>query len=360
MNYSTYEVTDFATDDWFIRWVTQPDEATNQFWTTFLTDHPQQVATVRQAHQLVLQLERVQHQPNQPTEDATVRRMWSHIEQGIEAEVVVRPLYSRRSLWYAAASVVLLLSLGWWFTRPQPSPVAQLPAFMQAATDNPTLAATFKTVRGPQRVSLQDGSQVQLSANSALRFPITFDTNQREVYLIGEAFFEVARRPDQPFLVHTNQVVTKVLGTSFQVRAYQTDPTVSVDVRTGKVAVYLRNPVKNQPVTRTTVTLTPNQKAVYQLTGDRLTKSISDNPTPLSSAVSLSFDEAPVGTILAALEQRYGITIAYDRERLAECTLTTALDGLSLFDQLSLVCKAMNATYEQKDGQLLVKGGGCQ
>lgn len=358
MNYSTYKVTDFATDDWFICWVTQPDENTNQFWTTFLTNHPQQAATIRQARTLVLQLERVQHQP---TEDTTVGRMWNRIEQGIGNEVVVRPLYSRRSLWYAvAASVVLLLSLGWWFTLRQQLPVAQLPAVMQAATDNPAVATTFKTVRGPQRVLLQDGSQVQLSANSALRFPITFDTKPREVYLIGEAFFEVTPRPDQPFLVHTNQVVTKVLGTSFQVRAYQTDPTVSVDVRTGKVAVYLRNPVKNQPVASNTVTLTPNQKAVYQLTGDRLTKSISDNPTPLSSAVSLSFDEAPVGTILAALEQRYGITIAYDRERLAECTLTTALDGLSLFDQLSLVCKAMNATYEQKDGQLLVKGGGCQ
>lgn len=360
MDYSDFTVDDFAADDEFIRWVTQPDKATNQFWERFMAANPRQVRVIEQARRLVLQLEREQ-QNQTDTDEVSVRRMWQHIEQETR-QVPVRRLPAWRSYgWYAAAaSVVLLLGTFWWFNqRNEARTIASLPAVMRPDTDESQLADAFKTVRGPQSVLLTDGSRVQLSANSSLRFPAQFDTRQREVYLIGDAFFDVARRPQQPFLVHTNEVVTKVLGTSFWVKTNADNRQVSVDVRTGKVAVYVRHASEDVPSASQFVTLTPNQKAVYAPEDEGLSKEITSNPIPLKTIGKLDFDEAPIEQVFTAIEQLYGIPIDYDRDQLATCTLTTSIEKLPLFDQLKLVCRAINATYQQKDGHITVTGGGC-
>lgn len=361
MNYTNFTVEDFVADDEFIRWVTQPDEATNQFWAQFIEANSRQAEVIEQSRQWVLHLE--QGQQNQSVSDAaTLRRMWDHIEQET-SEVPVRRLPVWRSFgWYAAAASVILV-LGVWalFSQLNPArPTASLPAVMRVDTDDPQVANAFKTVVGPRSVLLADGSQVTLSAGSTLRFPNQFEARQREVYLIGDAFFDVSRRPQQPFLVHTDAVVTRVLGTSFWVKASQDKRHVLVDVRTGKVAVYVRNPPGNTPENSQFVTLTPNQKAVYALADERLSKEITSNPVPLKSVIRLDFDEAPIEQIFTAIEQVYGIPIQYDHDQLASCTLTTSIDKLPLSDQLKLVCRAINATYEQKDGHILVTGGSCQ
>ncbi len=67
---------------------------------------------------------------------------------------------------------------------------------------------------------------------------ISIVATNRDVYLSGEAFFEVTKNPDRPFRVFANEIVTKVLGTSFTVRSFENDTTIQVIVRTGKVTVY--------------------------------------------------------------------------------------------------------------------------
>lgn len=361
MDYAKFDVTDFITDDGFIRWVNQPDEATNQFWAGFLAANPQQTATVQQARRLVQHLERTQHDPTDAG-DEPVRRMWKQIERKTATDGPVRqwPLWRSYGWYAAAASVVLVLGTFGWFNQRSATPTAaHLPAVMRVTADTLQVAGAFKTVKGPLSVSLTDGSRVQLSANSSLRFPAQFDAQRREVYLIGEAFFDVTRRPEHPFLVHTDDLVTRVLGTRFRVKAYPDKGQVSVDVRTGKVAVFVRNSEQDNRMTNQSVTLTPNQQAVYELTGERLSKAISENPLPLEGEPVLAFDEAPIQAVFAAVERLYGIPIQYDRDRLANCTLTTSIDALPLFDQLNLVCKAINATYQQRDGRIVVNGGGC-
>ncbi len=85
---------------------------------------------------------------------------------------------------------------------------------------------------------LPDGSSVELAAGSRISYPNDFGSgNSRDIYLSGEAFFKIARNSGQPFRVFANEIVTKVLGTSFSVRSYEKDTTISVTVRTGKVSV---------------------------------------------------------------------------------------------------------------------------
>lgn len=108
---------------------------------------------------------------------------------------------------------------------------------------------------GQYRVQLQDGTRVWLNAASALRFPLSFDANQRNVTIDGEAYFEVAHRKQQPFLVHTGKQDIQVLGTSFNVYAYAEDTLQHTTLVSGAVQVRL----KDSPAT---FQLSPGEQAV--------------------------------------------------------------------------------------------------
>ena len=97
----------------------------------------------------------------------------------------------------------------------------------------------------PQIITLSDGSSVLLQPNSKLSYPKIFIGNQRKVYLSGEAFFEISKNPKKPFFVYANEIVTKVVGTSFRIRAYSNQPNVEVLVRTGKVKVRSNELISN-------------------------------------------------------------------------------------------------------------------
>jgi len=88
-----------------------------------------------------------------------------------------------------------------------------------------------------KRISLSDGSVVFVNSASSIRFPVEFIGHTREVYLKGEAFFEVSHKKEHPFIVHAEKLKIQVLGTSFGVKAYHPDEQMEVAVATGKVGV---------------------------------------------------------------------------------------------------------------------------
>src|SRR5690606_37685879 len=91
------------------------------------------------------------------------------------------------------------------------------------------------------------------------------ESGNREVKLTGEAFFEIKKDESRPFLVYAQGIVTKVLGTSFNIRARQGDEKIIVDVKTGKVAVFREKNSNEEPYL-----LTPNQQVVYDLNSDKI------------------------------------------------------------------------------------------
>ena len=98
------------------------------------------------------------------------------------------------------------------------------------------------TVKGSRtKTQLPDGSNVWLNAGSTLNYKKRFDSGLREVYLSGEAFFDVVKKPDQPFVIHTSRMDVKVLGTQFNVRAYELDKTFETSLINGSVEVFLQN-----------------------------------------------------------------------------------------------------------------------
>jgi len=265
------------------------------------------------------------------------------------------PAPARR--WAAAAVVALGVGAGLLVT------VYPHRSAHQAVTAGSTWTRRTNSTRQEQAIPLPDGSQVLLQPGSSLRYATGFAGPKREVYFTGDAFFKVSKNPDRPFLVFTKQVVTTVLGTSFRVVALENNPNATVTVREGRVSVQARtgahlDATPNRPAAAG-VLLLPNQQVVYSGAANRLRKELAAAPAVLVPQ-SFVFDARPVSEVLAALEEGYGVDIAYDREALADCTVTLNLADKSLASKLTVLCEALGATYEESGARILFHSKGCR
>ncbi|CAN5913395.1 FecR family protein [soil metagenome] len=212
-----------------------------------------------------------------------------------------------------------------------------------------------------QEVRLMDGSLVILKKNSSIHYAKDFGLKTRTVSLTGEAYFEVKKDPGKLFIVYAGELVTEVLGTSFIIKSYGEDKATEVSVLTGKVSVYENQaePVK----VRSGIILTPNQKTTYNKEDKKLIPGIVEQPAMLHSPASshaLAFEEAPLPAVLKTLESTYGLELWMENQKLNNCVFTGDLNGLPFPTQLELICKAINATSEQRGTAIFIKGKGCE
>jgi len=243
------------------------------------------------------------------------------------------------------------------------------------AERNNTMASTVETVEDGQMISLSnhdksekkiglaDGSTIVLQPGSSISYPQIFDLDKRVVHLSGEAFFEVRSDKTRPFYVYSNEIITKVLGTSFTIKAYDGEKQIIVAVKTGKVSVYA-NPGKQRTITNLhDVILTPNQQVVYNRADDRVSKQIVEKPELFTSEpdfFEMSFDGKPVTEIFEALKENYGIDIVYDADILKDCILTTRMTEEGFHERIDIICKAINAKYTTVDAVVYIESRGCK
>jgi ferric-dicitrate binding protein FerR (iron transport regulator) len=217
------------------------------------------------------------------------------------------------------------------------------------------------------KVSFNDGSTAELNPDATLHYPVLFVGDKREVYLEGEAFFDVAKNPSKPFYVYNNNITTQVIGTSFWIKSNPISKQVDVEVVTGKVAVYENEKlVKIDPLKSNGVIITPNQKVVYNEEQQKLETTIVSKPILVAGATqvelktALVFDEAPISKVISLLQKLYGIEIVTENENINNCPFTGDISELNMFKQLDLLCKSLGKTYEIKGTKILIKGNGCE
>jgi transmembrane sensor len=295
-------------------------------------------------------------QPVDSVEDKAVQqRMWAYIKVKTDSETVVRALPIYRQNWFrVAASVLLLVGLFgyglWQWSAGRKEPVE-------------LLSVQMNNTKQPMHIRLDDGSDVTLEPGSFLRYPSHFSATKREVFLTGEAFFSVTRQPQRPFLVITDRVVTRVLGTSFRVKAFGGKANVSVTVRTGKVSVFSRSTANTAAKElNNAVVLVPNQRAVFYPADARLVKTLAENPVllmPDNQQPDFNFVDTPLPVVFDRLEKAYGVDFVYDADALARCTLTARLGDESLYEKLVLISEVTHARHEVIDGQVVIDSRGC-
>ena len=219
-----------------------------------------------------------------------------------------------------------------------------------------------------QLLVLSDGTKVYLNPGSILHFDHKFKGENREVYLEGEAFFNVKKNPNKPFLVYYNNIVTKVLGTSFRVATNKSNGQVVVEVKTGRVQVFENTKLSQTDNKITPVIITPNQKVSYDQEFRRFEAAIVVHPEPVvilndeSTKIesrALFFDQKKLNHVFDQLENTFLIEITVENAAIYDCVFTGDLSNLDLFSALKIICIATNAKYEINGTKILVKGRGC-
>lgn len=263
---------------------------------------------------------------------------------------------SGRRVWFkVAASVLVVVGIALYFYQYRsdifidPVPVSATDAGIREVVNDGLSAHSL---------FLSDGSEVVLNPDSRVAFRYPFDEGIREVVLEGEAFFDVMPDPNSPFIVRTDELMTKVLGTSFTVKANRNDDNIFVTVKTGKVSV------KGSP-SETEEVVSPNEQIIYNIPKRSMSRKevrvpviedlIGHNPE------RIRFKEAPITEILRAMETIYTIEIVFDEANFNGCLLSTSISvEEELFSKLDIICKAIGATYKVDGISVVVSGTLCK
>ena len=206
----------------------------------------------------------------------------------------------------------------------------------------------LETERGEKaRVTFSDGTSVTLNSASTVRFPQEFHGTAREVYLDGEAYFEVAHNPDQPFIVHSQDARVEVLGTKFNVRGWNQEPGVEVVVGGGKVSVKSSS---RQPDERTEVILTEGFKTEIQR-GQNPVEPVKVEPVNhlLWTSGGIHFDNEPLRGVVRDLERRFNVNITFNDKDLLDVPYTGTFQYAELNEILSVIAASIEVGYS-RDG----------
>jgi len=211
------------------------------------------------------------------------------------------------------------------------------------------------TTLSEQEFKLKDGSTITLKPQSRVTYLEDFGIRNRMVYLKGEGYFQIKRDSTKPFYVYAGNLVTKVLGTKFIVKAYGSDNKAEVVVTSGKVMVY----ENKQGKLSNAVVLTPNQSISYASNLPAPKPQIVDNPivvNPVEKAEDFVFDKTPLTNVLSRLKKVYGIDVLLKNQTLEASLFTGDLNGLGLYQQLDLICKTIDAHYQKYETAIWIDG----
>lgn len=197
---------------------------------------------------------------------------------------------------------------------------------------------------------LSEGSSVTLNSNSRLRYPKTFQ-HTRTVELTGEAFFTVTPDATKPFVITTDDLEVRVLGTEFNVSAQPADSLVRVQVVHGKVMMLHG---------ADSIFLYANQKGFYRKSTQALWIEETKTNNNLGYAThTFTYEDRSLQAILNDLSAAYNVTFELSNSRVNDCHLTGEYHDMPLPVILEVICKSLDLTYRINGNQVYISGDGC-
>ncbi|GAA4440339.1 FecR family protein [Ravibacter arvi] len=347
--YYAYSFPDFLSDPEFQLWVNSGCPADHEVWGKFPVILPDRAADFYRAVEVVSEL----FDPALHLPQAEMNR---EVERILSATRPKHRIFMPVQRWYWAAATLLLCGL-WWLSRPAAIGPPTAYRYLKAAPSDEVI----EKMNGTHEVTafwLPDGSLAQLHPGAKIRFAAAdFDdhTPRREVFMSGDIFFDVVRKDQQPFLVYTDYLQTRVVGTSFLVET--STGKARVVVKTGKVLVLPYNVDEEAEVS-----LTPNQMVTYSGDPNQLVKDLAEKPEILVAArdqVRFEFDNTPIGDVFSELQRAYGIPIHISGSALKNCFLSVRMGEEPFEEKLEIICRTIGARFEVLDGEVTVTGDGC-
>ena len=351
-----YDTEDFILNDDFLKWVLHPDKEGDQMWNEFLSDYPDKKDQVQETVLILKAL--------QPVEPEIPLKRFDLTDK-------ISPGYSfRRRIGFmvlkVAAVIFIMLSIGvliYYFgeKRQFPFEIASMDSFQKGKliladgtvrefeteetrilqTNTGEIIVNSETVTHDvaklkadkiamnqviipygkrSEITLADGTKIWLNSGSQLSYPAVFATDSREVYLSGEAFFDVRTDNGKPFYVITKDLKLRVLGTSFNVTSYEDDQETHAVLLTGKIAAG-----RNKKLAKT-MEMIPGERVVFNKSDETILKE-KVNVDLYSSWINgyLIFHSESMGEIFRKLERFYNRRILMEKS-LDNVTFSGKLD----------------------------------
>lgn len=362
--YRDYSAVDFLEDENFLRWLSNPTQEDNDFWNGFLKNHPYKKTEIKEAT-LIFNLFHLSENKLALPEQY---ELWKRIQN---ESTTSRPVFFVKFLKYAAVLVFAFFSgaISYYIyqhttTQNQFQLAEAIPAKGEAmiilsdgskvpldkqmseisySKNGEQLIINNDTISqksGSQTESmnkviisygkksmivLSDGTKVWLNAGSQLIYPAVFNSKTRQVTLIGEAFFDVTKNPQNPFVVRASDVSVQVLGTRFDVSAYPDDKIIQTVLEEGKVN--LKYSGKGILGREYVVEMQPNQMVVFDKTSGEASSKMVDVSKYISwKDGMLEFEKVDLGRALMQVERFYNVKIHLADPEIGTYKLSGKLD----------------------------------
>jgi transmembrane sensor len=278
--------------------------------------------------------------------DNKAEEIYSHI---VTSNAGGRALHHWRLSWQAAAAVIIICGVSAMLYFSRGNELKKMPAQARLKTESTPLQKR-------RMVNLPDGSTVILNGNSTLNFEASFNTNgRREVYLVGEAYFDIKHDPGHPFIVHTGKLRTTVLGTAFDIRAFPDDKDIVVTVKRGKVKV--------GDAQRTYDVILKDEQIVYHKNADQHMKApVNANAVVAWKNEDIYFDDVTMQDLAAQLQERFSVTIDFASDKIRGCRLSgTFLKSQNLKQILDVIGEFNQIKYQfNTEKSIVLSGEGCK
>lgn len=205
-----------------------------------------------------------------------------------------------------------------------------------------------------KKAILPDGSQAWVNERSRISFPENFDTETREVILEGEAFFDVVKNEQKPFIVKAGDAITKVVGTSFNLETDESKEIIEIVVVSGKVSFYSAlNPNRS-------VLLEQGMKGVYLASSDSIYSTDNGETNFLAwQTDKLIFDNTPIKDVLQVLNKQFNVDIQVSEQEILSCKFTSTFEKATLKEVLNILSLSLGLHYMREGDRYILKGEGC-
>ncbi len=293
-----FSVKELIQDEHFIQWVKTSGAAeSDNYWKTYLKENPDQENNVNIAARFIktVKLDKEYFLPQDELDKIKINIQFRKIQK---ATHTVKS-NNRFIFWSVAAGLLLLLTFytgySYWMRQHAVLSASNTPSIIEKRTEYGQKLT----------ISLPDGTLVKMNAGSSISYPAEFSDNQREARFSGEGFFQVKKDSKKPFLIESEGVFTKVLGTSFNLRSYAGEDKINVAVVTGKVKMY--------QIADSGVLLLPNEMGVFTKTKKQITRHFYNSDEVLAwKEGTLNFNKTELPKVLEELEKWYSVTFVVD------------------------------------------------
>lgn len=334
-DYSHFTESEFLCDEHFQNWILRPDDANNAFWENWIKQHPEKEDMVRRTKELLQNIGFKEHWPDEEGMRLALESALASLEDERRPGLLRRMGGLRKIAAVFAGLCVITIAV-----------------YLMTGRN---IVKEYATGYGMvDTVYLPDQSMVVLNGNSKIKYDKKWTGKKaREVWLEGEAFFNVMHlnmdttmlKPEERFLVHTNDLTVEVLGTTFNVR--QRRSSTEVVLLTGKINVIL----KNGQSTR----LEPGYALRYSASADQLsyTSRVPENYSSWTSK-KLTLINPTADNIIQYLEDNYGKKIILLDKRMGKTVVEGPIDIDNLDDALFILSLVLNVEIIREDSTTLV------